>query len=510
MSGIDLMGGFYGFYGNLMSVTLGTDLAGYGLGSDADDETAMYNHLVRTRDVILASPQMFKVMKNPLEVARMLDYAIRYWDTPMRDEALGILANEEQRLISENVIVYPHADLSGDELGELNAGFFKKVGNAVKKVATTAAKGVAKGATAVAKTTAKVATTAAKGVAKGATAVAKTTAKVATTAAKGVATAAKATGNFVLRFNPVSLAARGGMLMALRLNLFKLADKLQYGLYTDEQAQAAHFNMDAFHDNQAAYNKSRNLFCNTLRGKEDKFRTAVKNGVKRKAINGLGGLSANGVGAVAQATIAAAMGFITTILTFFKGKKDPQSGEEWADENPTEGDLMDIMDYDEDGNPINAAPTTANQKTQKESKNFWQKTSDVLQTGAKLVNDYLPYGGGSSIIPYNANQYDNDYGYDTSNQQDMIISPSSGSSSAVTAEVMTGGMMSNIGAFIKKNAVLIGVGAAIAAGGIYFLNRKKKSSRGLSDGVRTYSRPTTKRRNGKSRSKNLIKPMKLS
>ena len=69
----------------------------------------------------------------------------------------------------------------------------------------------------------------------------------------------------MLKYNPVSLSARGGMLMAIRVNMFKLADKLQYGLYTDEQAQAAGFNMDEFRKNQDAYNKARNLFCKTLR-----------------------------------------------------------------------------------------------------------------------------------------------------------------------------------------------------------------------------------------------------
>ena len=134
MSGIDVAGGFYGLYGDIMGVAMGVDLMGYGLGSDEQDEQAIYNYLVRTRDVILRAPQMFKIMKNPLEVARMLDYAIRYWDTEQIGYVLGHLADEEQRLIREGVIVYPHADLSGDELGELSAGFFKKVGNAVKKV----------------------------------------------------------------------------------------------------------------------------------------------------------------------------------------------------------------------------------------------------------------------------------------------------------------------------------------------------------------------------------------
>jgi len=101
VSGVELAGGLYGLYGDIMAVTMGTDLFGYGLGSDEDDEMAMYNYLVRTRDVIMRAPGMFKVMKNPVEVARMLDYAIRYWNTPMRDSALGHLEKEEQRLLRD-------------------------------------------------------------------------------------------------------------------------------------------------------------------------------------------------------------------------------------------------------------------------------------------------------------------------------------------------------------------------------------------------------------------------
>jgi hypothetical protein len=298
-----------------MGVVLGTDLSGFGLGSIEDDEMAMYNHLVRTRDVILAAPQMFKVMKNPLEVARMLDYAIRYWNTSQIDHVLGILEDEEQRLLHEGVIVYPHADLSGGELGELGAGFFKKVGAAIKK-------GVKKAGTAV-KTVAK---KVGSGVATAAKAVGKGVATAAKAVGKGVATAAKAVVNVVARFNPVSLAARGGLLLAIRTNLFKLADKLQYGLYTEAQATAAGLNLDSFRKMQASYTKARNLFVNTLKGREDKLKQAIAKGVKHKAINGLGELGE--LGAVTATLVTAALGFITSILGFFKGNRNPATGEQ--------------------------------------------------------------------------------------------------------------------------------------------------------------------------------------
>jgi hypothetical protein len=401
---------------------------------------------------------------------------------------LGTLEDEEQRLLREGVIVYPHADLSGSELGELGAGFSKKVGAAVKKGVKAVGKGVK---------------TAAKAVGKGVATAAKAT-------GKAVATGAKAVAKVVARFNPVSLAARGGLLFAIRTNLFKLADKLQYGLYTEEQAQAAGINVDDFRKMQESYNKTRNLFVNTLKGKEDKLKQCISKGVKRKAINGLGDTSAGSVrglgelGAVSASLVTAALGFITSILKFFKGKKDPATGEEYGDENVTESQIRDMLNqseqYDEDGYPIN---TTAQPEAENQP-NFWQKAGNFVTNASNLVSTYLPSGGGgSSLIPYQS-QPDDEYEYEPVNQQDMIISPATQNSSAITANVQAGGMISNIGNFVKKNAVMVAA-AALGIGGLaYYLTRKKKRT-GLSGVSR--KRPT--RPNRPQRHKPL-KSLKLS
>jgi len=59
--------------------------------------------------------------------------------------------------------------------------------------------------------------------------------------------------------------------------------------------------------------------------------------------------------------------------------------------------------------------------------------------------------------------------------------------------------MSNVGNFIKQNAVMLGIGAVGIGAAIYFLNRKKKGSRGLS-GISRTRKPTKHKR---------LKPMKL-
>ena len=253
---------------------------------------------------------------------------------------------------------------------------------------------------------------------------------------------------------------------------------------------------------QESYNKTKKLFVNTLKGKEDKLKQAISKGVKNKAINGLGELG--DLGAATASLVTAALGFITSILGFFKGKKNPATGETFTDENVTEGQIRDLLtqseqylysrtkyEYDEDGNPIESTADP----------NFWQRAGNFVNTASNMVTSFLPSGGGggggSSFQPYPDDEYDDEQ----LNPQSMIISPASGNSSAVTANVMTGGMMSNIGNFIKKNAVMLGLGAVGIAGAVYFLTRKKKS-KGLS-GV---SRRVPKRRKSPPR----LKSIKLS
>jgi hypothetical protein len=79
--------------------------------------------------------------------------------------------------------------------------------------------------------------------------------------------------------------------------------------------------------------------------------------------------------------------------------------------------------------------------------------------------------------------------------------------SQTTVSVQTGALMSNIGNFIKKNAVLLGIGAIGLAAGIYFLTRKNKKSKGLS-GISRRKR-SSKKRAKRSNSKTL-KAKKLS
>lgn len=460
-----------GLFGDIMAVTMGTDFQTYGLGNDEIDEMAIYNHLKRTRDVIIKAPQMFRVMKNPLEVARLLDYVLQHWESPDRDAYLDVAGFEEQRLLDERTIVYPIADLSGEEIEE-GLGFLKKIKKAVKKVGKgikKAAKKVGKGVKKAAKGVAKVAKKVGKGIAKGAKAV-----------GKGVAKAAKAVGKFVARFNPVSLAARGGLLLAIRKNMFKLADKLRWGLYTEADAQKAGINLNDFRKMQERYNKARKIFVNTLKGKESKFRNAIAKGTKHKSIKGLG--EAGELGFAAAATVTAAMGFITAIIKLFAGSKDPATGEDYIEENVTEGEVNDLMNeaelYDEDGNPVSQVNTTENPAAE-ENPTFWQKAGNAVKKTASLVSNFLPTPNEQySDTGYDYSDEEESEGYEE-DEEDIPVTRSG--NHPVTTQVMPGSLTTNVGNFFKKNALWIGLGVVGVAGAVYLMRKNKpKRSRGLS------------------------------
>ena len=69
-----------------------------------------------------------------------------------------------------------------------------------------------------------------------------------------------------------------------------------------------------------------------------------------------------------------------------------------------------------------------------------------------------------------------------------------GTSSETNINILTGGMLSNVGAFIKKNALLLGLGVLGVGGAIYLLTRKKKKSlSGISRRKRTVRKKSTKK-----------------
>ncbi|GHT78360.1 hypothetical protein FACS189464_1660 [Bacteroidia bacterium] len=97
------------------------------------DETAIYNFSVRASRVIKAKPENFKNLKSPQEVARMLDYIVDNFNTPMRAVAIGIVDSEIERLQSEGALPSaPEGDLEG--LGSIFSNIVDKAKSLVQKI----------------------------------------------------------------------------------------------------------------------------------------------------------------------------------------------------------------------------------------------------------------------------------------------------------------------------------------------------------------------------------------
>ncbi|MBN2833446.1 MAG: hypothetical protein JXR48_00625 [Candidatus Delongbacteria bacterium] len=258
LSGLDLAGGrqVQEDYTELMSIVSGIDFedAINGLG-DAEDATLRY--LIRTRDFLLKNKDNKDKMahiQNPEQFISMLDQAIKFWNTPQRDAVLDKLADIEEKLAVNGLIKYDSEAIQGlaelDELDEMDGlgrkkrrrgRFFK----AIKKVG------------------------------------------------KKVGKVAKKVVKAIVRFNPLTIAIRGGLLAALRLNMFGIAKKLQYAYLPDELA--AKYKLDpAQHAKlKKTHGKIKKLFKG-LQGKEANLRKAILKGAKQKSpdfsLKGIDGL----------------------------------------------------------------------------------------------------------------------------------------------------------------------------------------------------------------------------
>jgi hypothetical protein len=80
---------------------------------------------------------------------------------------------------------------------------------------------------------------------------------------KGVKKGVKA----IVRFNPVSIAARSGFLLTLKLNFKKMGSKLKWGYATKEQAAAKGISTNQWEKSKTALAKVEKLFVGTLQGK---------------------------------------------------------------------------------------------------------------------------------------------------------------------------------------------------------------------------------------------------
>jgi hypothetical protein len=137
-----------------------------------------------------------------------------------------------------------------------------------------------------------------------------------------------------MRFNPATIAARNGFLLALKLNIGKMSTRLKWGYATPEQAKAKNISPAIVAKAKKAIEKVEKIFTK-IGGKANNLKKAILSGKKGK-LNGLGEL---GIIPVAAA-VAAATPIITAVIKILKdsglAKKD-----ENIDISSTEGEAVE-------------------------------------------------------------------------------------------------------------------------------------------------------------------------
>lgn len=253
-----------------------------GMGADGREEElgAIRRHLMRTRRIVAKRPDYVAQTEQPEEFLGMVDYALKYWDTPKREEALGILAGEEDRMNNLDGMGAYREDHEDVQLfyGLGDAGEYTVLGKAKKQ-----RKFFAKVKQAVKK------------------------------AGQGIKKIAKA----LVRYNPLTATIRAAVLLALKVNLLKVSSKLKWGYLTQEEAQGRGLDLPEWRKVKEQLTKAENLFVKTLQGKAENFKRAILNGRAGKLSGTDLGLGVVATAATAASTTAA-VPFITKIINLLK------------------------------------------------------------------------------------------------------------------------------------------------------------------------------------------------
>ena len=406
---------------------MATSLSGIGLGATTNqsDLDKLYQNLVATRNAVAQNPSLVSTVDDPQALIKMLDYAIQYWYTDKRNEALDILAKNEAQLNLQNGVNtmnglnYDPDDLA---LSGINVkGFFTNVKKTVKTVG------------------------------------------------QKVGQAAKVAVKAVVKYNPLSIAARGGFLLAMKLNLGKMASKLKWAYGTQQQAAAKNVSASTWQKSKDALVKVEKLFADKLQGSRD----ALKNAILKGRAGNLSGYveeqMSGYLGDPASATvIAAAAPVIIATIKILK-----ESGLIGKDEN---------LDINTLTSEVSADPGAADAAAE-----FQQTDPNAIEKMAMTTNP------------------------------ETSLAPATTSNDTSTTPKASGGGIMN---FIKTNPVPAAIGGGLLVFGIYQLMKPKKKATGLS-GYRTKRKPatTTKKtlpkkttassRASQGRSKKNITPVKL-
>lgn len=235
-------------------------LSGLGLGAINENSLvdATRQHLENTLRIVETNPATIRDLVNPQLYAKQIRYVLQNWNNPI----------ERARAI-EKVERMEDSSLNG-----LN-GFLSKAWSTVKTAVTNTAT---------------------------------TVANTVKSAGETVGDALKKVGETVVKYNPLTLAMRGGLLLAFKINIFQITEKLKWAYLTEAQAKERGFNMAQWYKVKDTLGKVENMFVK-VGGDRENLKKAILSGKN-------GGLGIEPV--TTATTTAAASGLIAQIVSWLK------------------------------------------------------------------------------------------------------------------------------------------------------------------------------------------------
>jgi hypothetical protein len=382
---------------------MATSLSGIGPAATTNqsDLDKLYQNLVSTRNAVAQDPSLVSTVDDPRALIKMLDYAIEYWYTDKRDQALEVLAkNEAQLNFQSGANAMGSIGLHNDELalsGVSVKGYFTNVNNTVKTVG------------------------------------------------QNVGQSAKVAVKAVVKFNPLSIAARGGFLLAMKLNLGKMAAKLKWAYGSQQQAAAKGVNAATWQKSKNALVKVESLFADKLQGSRSALQNAILTGKAGNLSGVVEDQMLGQLGDPASATvIAAAAPVIIATIKILK-----EAGLIGANE---------MIDINSLTSQVSLDPSAA-------------AAAAEIQASESTTTDM------------------------TTNTEPTATSSQN---TSTTTSSSSGGLMN----FIKTNPGPVAIGVGLAAIGLYQMFKPKKKTSGLSGYRSKRKAPTSKKKTPAKRKPN--------
>jgi hypothetical protein len=269
-----------------------------GLGTTSEQKKAfdaIYNHLVSTRNYIEKNPKSVITSGGAAAHLQMLNDAIDNWNTANRDKALEILEQEEERWNNHNGVsgLSDEEEISGLGAVKTKKKFFGKVKEAVHNIGKKAGEEL------------------------------------------------KKITKAIVKYNPLSLAVRGGFLLAMKINLLGMAGKIYPAYLTEMQAKSKGISSGNWQKAKSALAQIEKLFVDKLHGRADKLKHAITSGRATRQFKGFGEL---GEPATITSVVASAVPLISAYEEIRKAGLHGL-GDDESNSTSTEGFIQLVKDW---------------------------------------------------------------------------------------------------------------------------------------------------------------------